>query len=42
VIKHDDSVNTGRVKDKGFQAAHKRLQMICETDWLSALKVKKK
>jgi hypothetical protein len=25
VIKHDDSVSTGRAKDKGFQAAHKRL-----------------
>jgi hypothetical protein len=42
VIKHDDSVSTGRAKDKGFQASHKRLQIICETDWLSALKVKKK
>jgi hypothetical protein len=42
VIKHDDLVSTGRTKDKGFQAAHKKLQMICETDWLSALKVKKK
>jgi hypothetical protein len=41
VIKHDDSVSTGRAKDKGFQASHKRLQMICETDWLSALKVEK-
>jgi Aspartyl protease len=42
MIKHDDSVSTGRAKDKGFQAAHKKLQMICETDWLSALQVKKK
>jgi hypothetical protein len=42
VIKYDDSVSTGRAKDKGFQASHKRLQMICETDWLSALKVEKK
>jgi hypothetical protein len=42
VIKHDDSVSTGRAKDKGFQAVRKRLQMICETDRLSALKVKKK
>jgi hypothetical protein len=42
VIKHDDSVSTVRAKDKGFQTAHKRLQMICKTDWLSALKVKKK
>jgi hypothetical protein len=42
VIKHDDSVSTGRAKDKGFQAAYKRLQMICEIDWLSALKDKKK
>jgi hypothetical protein len=42
VIKHDDSVSTGRTKDKGFQAAHKRLQMICKTDRLSALKVKDK
>jgi hypothetical protein len=42
VIKHDDSVSTGRTKDKGFQAARKRLQMIFETDWLSALKVEKK
>jgi hypothetical protein len=42
VIKHDDSVSTDRAKDKGFQTAHKRLQMICEIDWLSALKVKKK
>jgi hypothetical protein len=32
VIKHDDSVSTGRAKDKGFQAARKRLQMIFETD----------
>jgi hypothetical protein len=42
VIKHDDSVSTSRAKDKGFQASHKKLQMICETDSLSALKVKKK
>jgi hypothetical protein len=42
VIKHDDLVSTGRAKDKSFQASHKILQMICETDWLSALKVKKK
>jgi hypothetical protein len=42
VVKHDDSVNTGRAKDKGFQAARKRLQMIFKTDWLSALKVEKK
>jgi hypothetical protein len=42
VIKHDDSVSTGRAKDKGFQAARKKLQMIFETDWLSALKVEKK
>jgi hypothetical protein len=42
VIKHDDSVSTGRAKDKGFQASYKRLQMIYEIDWLSALKVKKK
>jgi hypothetical protein len=42
VIKHDDSISTDRAKDKGFRAAHKRLQMICETDWLSALKVEKK
>jgi hypothetical protein len=32
VIKHDDSVCTCRAKDKGFQVAHKRLQMICKTD----------
>jgi hypothetical protein len=32
VIKHDDSVITGRVKDKGFQAARKTLQMIFETN----------
>jgi hypothetical protein len=32
VINHDDSVSTGRAKDKGFQTAHKRLQMICKTD----------
>jgi hypothetical protein len=25
VLKHDDSVSTGRAKDKGFQAAHKKL-----------------
>jgi hypothetical protein len=25
VIKHDDSVSTGRAKDKGFQTAHKKL-----------------
>jgi hypothetical protein len=42
VIKHDDSMSTGRAKDKGFQAACKRLQMIFETDRLSALKVEKK
>jgi hypothetical protein len=42
VIKHDDSMSTDREKDKGFQAAHKRLQMISETDWLSAVKVEKK
>jgi hypothetical protein len=42
VIKHDDSVSTGKSKNKGFQVVHKRLQMICETDRLSALKVKKK
>jgi hypothetical protein len=41
VIKHDDSMSTGRTKDKGFQTSHKRLQMKCETDWLSALKVEK-
>jgi hypothetical protein len=32
VIKHDDSMSIGRAKDKGFQATHKRLQMICETN----------
>jgi hypothetical protein len=42
VIKHDDSVSTSRAKDKSFQTSHKRLQMKCETDWLSALKVEKK
>jgi hypothetical protein len=42
VIKYDDSLSTGRAKDKSFQATHKRLQMICETDQLSALKVKMK
>jgi hypothetical protein len=42
MIKHDDSVSPSRTKDKDFQASHKRLQMICETDWLSALKVEKK
>jgi hypothetical protein len=42
VIKHDDSMRTGRAKDKGFQTSHKRLQMKYETDSLSALKVKKK
>jgi hypothetical protein len=25
VIKHDDSVSTGRAKDKGFQTTHKKL-----------------
>jgi hypothetical protein len=24
VIKHDDSMSTGRAKDKGFQTAHKK------------------
>jgi hypothetical protein len=42
VIKHNDSVSTGRAKDNGFQTSHKRFQMKCETDWLSALKVEKK
>jgi hypothetical protein len=42
VIKHDDSVSTGKVKDKSFQTTHKKLQMICKIDWLGALKVKKK
>jgi hypothetical protein len=42
VIKHDDSVSTGRAKDNGFQASHKRLLKKCKTDWLSALKVTKK
>jgi gag-polyprotein putative aspartyl protease len=32
VIKHDDSMSTGRVKDNCFQTSHKRLQMKCETD----------
>jgi hypothetical protein len=32
VIKYDDSVSTGKAKDKGFQTTHKRLQMICTTD----------
>jgi hypothetical protein len=42
VINHDDSVSTGRAKDKGFQTSYKILQMKCETEWLSALKVEKK
>jgi hypothetical protein len=42
VLKHDDSMSTDRAKDKGFQTSHKKLQMKCETDWLSALKVEKK
>jgi hypothetical protein len=41
-IKYDDSVNTSRSKYKIFQATHKILQMICEIDQFSALKVKKK
>jgi hypothetical protein len=40
VIKY--SISTDRVKDKIFQAIHKILHMICETNQLSALKVKKK
>jgi hypothetical protein len=42
MIKHDDSVSTGRAKDNGFQTSHKRLLKKCETDWLSALKVTNK